>query len=109
MPVKTLRDVTGGSTPAFLPVSTDAQGNVSCGPTNSTIWYLPLGAMAVAFVLVAVLHPPLLMMVVIDVVICALNFAAVMKAGYRNVPGWVWFVVGLQGLQTLRDILYLLR
>ena len=105
MPIKTINDLRNDS----LPVSTDAHGNLSCGPTGNTVWAFPLGAIVVVWLLLTLLHPPLIVVVLLNVAVTALNIGAIFRVGVKSVPIWVWAIVVLQALQTLRDLTYLAR
>lgn len=94
---------------SFLPISTDAQGNISCGGGSSgSVWFFPLGLVVAASLLLYIFHPPLLIVVCLGWAVEAVNVATVLKVGTSNVPPWVWVVVVVQGYFALRDTFALL-
>ena len=100
MPVVTIHD----SKETFAPL-TSTLTDPATGRT--TIWTFPLGAVIAASIVLNLLHPPLVICLTIDLGVLFINCWAVYKSGYSSVPWWVYLIIGLQTLQTLRDASYL--
>ena len=91
-------------------ISLDKNANVSCGSTGNTTWYFPAGALIAAYVILTVLRPPILVVLLLDAAVLAVNGYVVQYAGgLRNVPTWVLFVCLLQVLVTIQHVAIMLR
>jgi hypothetical protein len=109
MPIKTLRDLDSGHD---LPLHTDANGNVSCGPTGNSVWYFPAGGLIALWLVISILHPPQLVVFALQVCILAFTVYVITPAyregGWQNVPKWVWLVLALNIMGTGQSLGHLL-
>jgi len=98
MPIKTLADLESQS----HPVLTD-NGNLRCGvPGSSVTWNVNIILWVAICVAANILHPPLLLMLVLNGGLLFLNISAVESAGRANTPQWLYIIIALQAIVTLQ-------
>ena len=89
-------------------ITTDGNGNLLCR-TGNTTWSLNVLLWAGLMVAANILHPPAIIMFLLNGVLLMLNLNAVRVAGQRDTPMWLWVIIVLQVLITLQYGSYLLR
>ena len=82
-------------------ITTDGNGNLLCR-TGNTTWSLNVLLWAGLMVAANILHPPAIIMFLLNGVLLMLNLNAVRVAGQRDTPMWLWVIIVLQVLITLQ-------
>jgi len=72
------------------------------GLTPNSTWNISIGLWLVIIVAANVLHPPAIVMLVLNVVLLLYNMDQIRKVGRENTPTWLFVVVGIQLLITLQ-------
>ena len=82
-------------------VSADSRGNILCTNGNTT-WSTNVGLWAVLVLVGNLMHPPALLLFILNGALLGLNLQAVHKAGRANIPQWLYVIIVLQVLITLQ-------
>lgn len=68
---------------------------------SNTTWNISIGLWLVIVVAANVLHPPALVMLVLNAALLVFNLDQVRRVGRENTPIWLFFIIAMQALVTL--------
>ena len=105
---KTIADLESGSSAGPALITTDSFGNLLCRAGNTT-WSLNVVLWTGLMVVANILHPPVIIMLVLNAALMLLTMNSVRLAGTRNTPPWIYVIIALQGLVTLQYAGYVLQ
>ena len=84
-------------------IGVDAGGLLRCNsPGSNVTWTMNVGLWAVLMVVANIMHPPAILLLVVNAGLLLFNLEAVRRAGTSNVPVWLYVVIACQGLVTLQ-------